>query len=145
MATRRKGAVQISEKDLMPIVQGYLKEFEHDARTALEQAIWSTAGKITKMLNKAGTFGGTGEYKSNWRWERDYHNLWVTAHVYNLKTYRLTHLLEFGHARRGGGRNTTDYPHIGPVNDKVPEIFQDEFIDALDRLIDLDKVQIPHV
>ncbi|MBC2722339.1 HK97 gp10 family phage protein [Desulfosporosinus sp.] len=37
--------------------------------------------------------------------------------IWNKKFYRLVHLLEFGHAKRGGGR-VQAYPHLGPAHDK---------------------------
>lgn len=40
--------------------------------------------------------------------------------TYNAKHYRLTHLLEFGHAKQNGGR-TRAFPHIAEVNDWAQE------------------------
>lgn len=42
--------------------------------------------------------------------------------IWNKKHYRLVHLLEFGHAKRGGGRVPAQ-PHMIPVYDKwAPEL-----------------------
>lgn len=37
--------------------------------------------------------------------------------IWNKKHYRRVHLLEFGHAKRGGGR-VPAYPHLRPAYDK---------------------------
>ena len=46
--------------------------------------------------------------------------------VWNKKHYRLTHLLEFGHATKNGG-HTIAQPHIRPTEQKYKEKFVDEF------------------
>lgn len=50
--------------------------------------------------------------------------------AYNKKYYRLTHLLEFGHATRNGGR-TKAIPHIRPTEDK----YREKFVEELERKI----------
>ena len=46
--------------------------------------------------------------------------------------YRLTHLLEYGHALKGGGR-TEAQPHIKPAEDMVIQEFQREVREAIER------------
>lgn len=48
--------------------------------------------------------------------------------AYNKQHYRLTHLLEFGHAKRDGSRNpgTKAIPHIRKTEDKYKEKFIQE-------------------
>lgn len=45
--------------------------------------------------------------------------------IYNKKYFRLTHILEFGHATRNGGR-TKAIPHIRKTEDKYREKFTEE-------------------
>ena len=49
-----------------------------------------------------------------------------SAVVWNEKHYRLTHLLEFGHARVNGGRDVPARPHIGAAEQKAIKSFEEE-------------------
>ena len=53
----------------------------------------------------------TGKYSKGWRKKRVRNGVWV---VYSFKYGSLTHLLEFGHIKRNGGR-TKAYPHLRPA------------------------------
>lgn len=52
---------------------------------------------------------------------------WV---IHNINHYRLTHLLENGHAKVGGGR-VQAYPHIAPIEKELVE----EYIKGVEEAI----------
>lgn len=54
----------------------------------------------------------TGKYKDSW--SVDVSGSSVKRYKIYNKEYRLTHLLEFGHATRNGGR-TAPMPHLAPA------------------------------
>ena len=77
------------------------------------------AGKDTAKEIKATAPKKTGKYAKSWRsrtTKETADGLQVT--VYSPSRYMLAHLLEFGHAKRGGGR-VEGIEHIGPAGDKV--------------------------
>lgn len=133
-------AIKIKADDLAKTVQGLIDKFGVTAESVMADAVWKTAGTVVKDLKKSGSFGGTGEYKKSWSRKLTKKRLYATATVYNKEHGSLTHLLEFGHVIKSGGRvvgSADAFPHIAPVNDRVPDIFVDEFTDLLaEALID---------
>ena len=56
----------------------------------------------------------------------------VTFTIHNKKYYRLTHLLEKGHALRQGGR-TNAYPHISIAQNKIEEKTMQELKEMINK------------
>ena len=52
--------------------------------------------------------------------------------IHNKKYYQLTHLLEHGHAKKGGGR-VEGKPHIRPAEEMVIQEFMAEVEEAIRR------------
>lgn len=74
-------------------------------------------------------FGGTGEYAKGWTSKVEKDRLGAQGVIYN-KNYRLPHLLEKGHANRGGGR-TPGRAHIKPVEEKINKEFGEKVVKAI--------------
>lgn len=90
------------------------------------KSIVKKVGNDTKNEIKNNAPKRTGAYKKSWSVKITKENsnaLTVTVHSKNR--YRLTHLLEKGHAKRGGGR-TKAIPHIGPAEEKAIKELYDE-------------------
>ncbi len=112
-----------------------LDDFETDCYQAVYLAIKETAEEVVQMLKTAGDFRGN-KYHKSWKAEVTQRRLYTSAVVHNVKHYRLTHLLEFGHAKQNGGR-VRAFPHIEPINEKTGEMFEDkltQLIGGADRL-----------
>ena len=124
-------SIRIDANDLSKTVSGLIERFGDACDVVMAEAVWRTAGDAVKELKKGGGFKGTGAYNKSWTRKLERKRLYASAKVYNKDYYRLTHLLEFGHARVNGGRDTTAYPHIAPVNDRIEELFVDNFTELL--------------
>lgn len=115
-----------------------LEEFADFTDEAVDKGVSETAKDAVKELRGAHP-AGSGKYGS---WDKKYNKGWkVTqtktdlryhkkATIHNATDYQLTHLLEKGHALKGGGR-TQAFPHIAPVAEKC----EDELIKNIKKWI----------
>lgn len=122
--------MKIEAADLRAVVNGMLNDFSEEVADALDAAVTKTAAEAVSKLKSSNPGFNDRKYSKGWTKKVVRHRLYSEAVVYNKTQGHLTHLLEFGHAKRNGGR-TRAFPHIAPVNEEVPDIFEDEFETAL--------------
>ena len=123
-------ADKVSVSGLADAVMEGLVEYAELATEDMKAAV-KKAGQTVKKEIQGGAPVKTGAYKKSWavKTTRETANaLEVTVHSRNR--YQLAHLLEFGHAKRGGGR-TRAFPHIAPAEQRAAEILVREVEAAL--------------
>ena len=99
-----------------------LSEYSQDIVDVLNEKSAATAKEAVTKL-KARSPKKTGKYARSWKVNTEKFHGEPDRHViYNGKHYWLTHLLEFGHAKAGGGR-VEGKPHIAPVEEETAEDF----------------------
>ena len=95
-----------------------LTEYKNLATADMKMAV-RKAGKSVKKDIQANAPKKTGAYSKSWTvktTKETSESLELTVH--SQKKYQLAHLLEKGHAKRGGGR-TKAIPHIAPAEEKA--------------------------
>ncbi|MBS6063769.1 MAG: HK97 gp10 family phage protein [Peptostreptococcaceae bacterium] len=75
----------------------------------------------------------SGNYAKTWTSKKNSNSVSYSNIVHNDKNYRLTHLLENGHATRKGGR-TRAFPHIKQAEEKAIKSFEKEVKQEIEKL-----------
>ena len=111
------------------IMEG-LQEYADLATDDLKAAV-KKAGNEAKKDIQANAPVKTGKYKKSWavKTTKETSNAMEVV-VHSRNRYQLAHLLEFGHAKRGGGR-TKAIPHIAPAEARAAELLEKEVERAL--------------
>lgn len=118
-----KTTVEELSRTLVKCIDDYMGAVESTAQEAVD----ITAKEAVKELKNAhpagsGKYGSWNEYNKSWTIMKNTvdkrHHRGRTIH--NKDHYRLTHLLEKGHALRQGGRSRA-FPHIAPVAERAEE------------------------
>ena len=105
-------------------VQTYTEEVSE----AIDEAARETAKAMAADLRETSP-KDTGEYAKGWTHRKEAPG---SYRVYNKKKPQLTHLLEHGHAKRGGGR-VEGRPHIKPAEERHLPGFERKVEQILER------------
>ncbi len=113
----------VSIDEMASAINEGLQEYADLAAEEMKSAVKKTATEVKKEIS-ANAPVDTGAYAKSWATKKtaeDSQSLTYT--VYSKNRYQLAHLLEKGHANRGGGR-TRAYPHIAPAEAEGEEMLQ---------------------
>lgn len=108
-----KGVARLSDE-----ITKALKTYTREVTEGMEEAKKEVAKEGVKELKNTSP-KDTGDYAKGWRVKK----VGNAQIIHNATDYQLTHLLEKGHAKRGGGRVPPKI-HIAPVEQKAIEEFE---------------------
>ena len=101
-----------------------LREYSNLASEQMKKAVKKTANSVKKEISSNAPVL-TGDYAKSWAIKKNSdiaHYMHVTVYA-SGQEYRLTHLLENGHAKRGGGR-VEAIPHIAPAEEHGAKLLE---------------------
>lgn len=102
-----------------------LNNYVEDAQDIVKDAVTKAGEEAKKQLREKSP-KDTGKYAKSWAVKTVKESTTeLDLVVHSRKLYGLTHLLEKGHAKRGGGRVSAKV-HIQPVEEEVTKNLEDE-------------------
>lgn len=107
-------AKKVSIDQMASTIMDGLKEYADSATDDVKAAVKNAGNIVRKQIQQTAP-SDTGKYAKSWSMKitkETASSLEVT--VYSRNRYQLAHLLEFGHAKRGGGR-VAGKAHIAPA------------------------------
>lgn len=116
--------VRIKPEQLADTIKKELDDLEEDTIDTMKKAVQDAADTAVKDL-KASSPKRTGKYAKSWTQKKMKETSSEKEIVVHARRYQLTHLLENGHAKRGGGRVAARV-HIKPVEEKVSEQLEND-------------------
>ena len=116
----------INIAELAAEVMAELQEYAELVDAEVKKAVRKTASQVKKEVSENAP-KDKGKYAKSWATKKvseNSHSLQMI--VYSKDRYQLAHLLEKGHAKRGGGR-VDGKPHIAPA-EKNGEVLLESLI-----------------
>lgn len=126
MAKRLRGVDGLSA-EIEKILDDYKDQINDGVQDAVEAA--TKAGAKAVKQEAQSKFKGT-KYASGWTSKVEKDRLGAHGVIYNKSVPGLPHLLEHGHANRGGGR-TPGRVHIKPVEDMITKEFEQKVVSVI--------------
>lgn len=123
--------------DMVGEITGLMQEYANDVAEDMKidaKEVAKEAVKELKATSPVGEGSRKGHYNKGWTYsvgKDSAYKIGITVH--NSKKPGLAHLLEKGHAKRGGGRNVPGKEHISPVEQKVIENYEKRLKERLSR------------
>ena len=107
-----------------------LEEYANLSSQGMKSAVRKTSKAVKDQINGSAPVR-TGRYAKSWKVKTTAESSQsLEQTVYSPNRYMLSHLLEKGHAKRGGGR-VRAIPHIAPAEEMGIEMLEDLIEKAL--------------
>lgn len=120
----KKIKVDNLSKEILKALENYSDDISTLVKETADEVGKEATEELKQKSPKRKRLGG--RYAKGWRLKTDKigKNKYFIK-IYNKTDYQLTHLLEFGHATRDGGR-TKAIPHIRPVEEKYSREYENK-------------------
>lgn len=119
-------------KEIASIMAGYATDVTTDVKKETRKVVKDTVNEL-KKTSPEGPGSKRGHYKDGWTSKVEAENFnSIGLKIYNKKKPGLTHLLEKGHAKRGGGR-VEGIKHIEPAEQKAIKEYEKNLKERLSR------------
>ncbi len=117
--------------DMTAEIMAGLREYAQLADAKMKKAVRKTATTVRKEISENAP-SDTGAYAKSWKTSKvDENSHRLQMRVHSKNRYQIAHLLEHGHAKRGGGR-VAGKPHIAPAEQHGSEQLEDLIRKALE-------------
>ena len=126
------GASKVGIDGLSKAIEDGLKEYTADVADNIKEAVTGVSKGMAKELRRTSP-KGYGEYAKGWTAKKIKEDAYRVRYViHNKKKPYITHLLENGHAKRGGGR-VEARPHIAPAYKRATAELMDRIEEAMEE------------
>lgn len=123
MADRRVRVDQMADA-----IANSMAEYAELSGEVMKECVTETSKAVKKDIQNHAPVK-TGRYKKSWSTHKvQEHANSLTMVVHSRNRYQIAHLLEHGHAKRGGGR-VRAIPHIAPAEQRGAE----ELVSRIER------------
>lgn len=116
------------ETEIAKVLTKYGDEVAENIQKVTKEIARKSAKAVKQ--NAQTNFSGTGKYAAGWTSQAKEGRYSSQGIIYNRTKPGLPHLLEHGHAKRGGGR-TDGKEHIAPVEQEVIKSFEEAIKEKL--------------
>ena len=129
MASNKKVTLQ----QLPDVLEEILKEYEGHILTNIPE-ITERVGKegVKALKSEARSKFNGKKYANGWRSVSERTRMGAEVTIYNSRLPGLPHLLEHGHAKRGGGR-VEGRAHIKPVEKELIKKYEKDVVNEITR------------
>lgn len=105
------------------LLMEYGDSISRDIEVAAEDSLRFGRSRVAERSPKSSYGGPLGHYADGWEYELVKRTNTVSGEIYQKNKPGLVHLLEKGHAKRGGDGRVQGIRHVGPTQNELNDHF----------------------